>query len=120
MNEQMKKIMYELAEKIAHEATTPELRSMYPSRSRGQMKNEFMHFYKSGWIDAMERAKILEEALEFYANQESIKDKKPGDRMEFGCGCCIGIIDKDGTVDPDAEIAGQTAREALSKFRGEE
>jgi hypothetical protein len=48
----------EWADGVAHEATTPEIGSMYPSRSSGQMKNEFRHFLIMGaqWADKHPKA----------------------------------------------------------------
>jgi hypothetical protein len=36
------------ATEVANEAAMPIIRSMYPSRSRGQMANEFRHFFLLG------------------------------------------------------------------------
>lgn len=51
----------EAAEVITEEATTPMIRSMYPTRSRGQMKNEFKHFFIEGaqFGRELERKRVL-------------------------------------------------------------
>ena len=47
-DENYKKALSIAADVEAHRLTTPEIRSMYPIRSRGQMKNEFTHCIKFG------------------------------------------------------------------------
>lgn len=68
----------EFADKTAREATHLELRSMYPSRSRGQMKNEFCHFINVGWNQAVES--VLRLLREEGGEIEVIKKE----RREFG------------------------------------
>ncbi len=60
---------------------------------------------------------IAKAALEFYARGELPYDEwKPGDRHEFGCGCCAGIITEEEGSDLDRSVVGLTAREALEKI----
>lgn len=61
---------------------------------------------------------IAIKALEFYSkpNHPGRSDAFPGERYEYGCGCCAGIADKNGDNDFDANVKGLTAREALEKI----
>jgi hypothetical protein len=57
----------------------------------------------------------LVEALQYYAAGGKPKhDLEPGEWSEFGCGCCAGIMGKDECIDPDSDVIGRTAREALA------
>ncbi len=55
------------------------------------------------------------EALKFYAESILAHEGKPGDRIEFGCGCC-GVINEQDENDYDREVIGLTAREVLAKY----
>jgi hypothetical protein len=48
--------MEDMATRVANEAAQPLLRSMYPSRSRGQMANEFRHFIITGALWQRDKA----------------------------------------------------------------
>lgn len=64
----------------------------------------------------------FEEALEvikFYAHPVKYSDQEPGMVLEFGCGCCAGIVDEDGTVSYDNSVQGAKARDFLAKVKGE-
>jgi len=56
MTEEARKRLEEMATVIANEAANPILRDMYPSRSRGQMANEFRHFILTGAQSAWDLA----------------------------------------------------------------
>lgn len=64
----------------------------------------------------------LRETLEFYAAPKSPSKAWPkGTRIEFGCRCCVGIIEQEnGSVEYDSDICGLTAREALAKYSEED
>jgi hypothetical protein len=57
-------------------------------------------------------------ALRFYAKADRPRDYDytPGMRLEFGCGCCAGVVNEKGENDFDKDVQGLTAREALEKF----
>ncbi len=65
-------------------------------------------------IDAIAIIEKLKAALEFYSKPILASKGKPGDRIEFGCGCCAGVINEKEENDYDNNIIGLTAREALA------
>lgn len=76
--------------------------------------------FTTGYKACLERVRILESALEFYAKGKTpYGDREPGDRLEFGCGCCAGIETEEEGSDCDDRIQGQTARDALKEWGGE-
>lgn len=64
-----------------------------------------------------DRIDKLEAALKFYAQGKlnSNDDLPEGTRLEFGCGCCAGLINAEGMSDYDSDVIGLTAREALAE-----
>lgn len=46
-----------------------------------------------------------------------LREEKPGDVIEFGCGCCAGTVGTDELVDHDRTVQGQKARAALEVIR---
>jgi hypothetical protein len=76
----------EQIEAIAQEATTPEIRSMYPSRSRGQMKNEFIHFMKVGY--ELAESEVTKLRAQLAVAIEGLKDiEEFGYKTQSQCAC---------------------------------
>jgi hypothetical protein len=80
------------ATRAANEAAKPVIRSMYPMRSRGQMANEFRHFFIAGahyyrdTIDAELSAlraanACLVAGLEYYAHQSHFENLEEWDTV---------------------------------------
>lgn len=62
------------------------------------------------------RCERYEKALRYYAEGNISDDGEPGERREFGCGCCAGTLVMDDdyvTTEYDKSVIGLTAREAL-------
>ena len=119
--ESVKKIRDERSSKVGNALATPTIRSMYPSLSRGEMAAKFSDCYAAGfdagYLHQEERIKMLEKALEFYADKKNWRYYANNDVGSFDA--WLDFKPDHFCKEQNESGGGYLARQALQKSRGE-